>query len=90
MLEVVDSSLREVIHYPRRAFASAVISKQQRDAWLERMPQIRIYFANYQGKADLATFPGGRQETRQFRKPCVCEARRRCGHIWAACRYTLS
>lgn len=58
MLEVVDSSLREVIHYPRRAFASAIISKQQRDAWLERMPQIRIYFANYHGKADLATFPG--------------------------------
>lgn len=58
MLEIVDSHLIQAVRYPQRAFASGAITKEQRNAWLARMPQIRIYFASARGAAGADGFVG--------------------------------
>jgi phage tail P2-like protein len=58
MLEIVDSHLRQTLTFPQRAFASASITKEQRNAWLARMPQIRIYFATEKGVIGADAFAG--------------------------------
>jgi len=58
MLRVVDSTLLQSKAFPQRAFATGAITKEQRDAWLARMPQVRIYFVSQRGKANAAGFAG--------------------------------
>lgn len=58
MLEVVDAHLRQTVTFPQRAFASGVITKAQRNAWLGKMPQIRIYFATEKGRIGGDDFAG--------------------------------
>jgi phage tail P2-like protein len=58
MLEIVDSLLRQVVTNPTRVFASGTITKEQRDEWLSRMPQIRVYFASSAGTKGGKGFAG--------------------------------
>lgn len=43
---LTDSRVAQDVTFPSRAFASAAITREQRDAWLARMPEIRIYFTS--------------------------------------------
>lgn len=55
-LSVVDARLLQDVTFPARAFVSPTISKAQRDAWLARMPQIRIYEISERRARGLETF----------------------------------
>ncbi|MCW1412211.1 phage tail protein I [Rhizobium sp. 1AS11] len=59
MLGVVDATLLDSVSFPQRVFATAGISKEQRNAWLARMPEIRVYFAATTGTAGPDAFARG-------------------------------
>lgn len=48
-VELMGARVIDDITFPSRAFVSATITKAQRDGWLARMPQIRIYYVNGRG-----------------------------------------
>ncbi len=55
-LELVDAKLVQTVTHRVQTFATPVISLAERNAWLERMPQIRIYLGNDRGKAGADAF----------------------------------
>lgn len=57
-LEIAGALHRRTYTHAHRAFASAPISKEQRDAWLARMPQIRVYLHSEQGTKGADAFAG--------------------------------
>lgn len=54
------ATLRQAVTPRTRVFATPVVDKATRDAWLARMAQIRVYLANEQGKASRLAFAGSR------------------------------
>ena len=54
------ATLRQAVTPRTRVFATPVVDKATRDAWLTRMAQIRVYLANEQGKASRLGFVGSR------------------------------
>ena len=46
---LTDSVVLQDVTFPSRAFASATITRKQRNAWLAKMPEIRIYFISQRG-----------------------------------------
>lgn len=57
-LALVGADLQQVITHKHKAFASRAISKEQRDAWLARMPQIRVYLVSETGTKGADAFCG--------------------------------
>lgn len=55
---LVDAGVIRVLTPSARSWVSAPISKEQRDAWLSRMPEIRIYHQDATGKAGQSAFVG--------------------------------
>lgn len=43
---LTDNAVVQDVTFPSRSFASATVTKAQRDAWLAKMPEIRIYFVS--------------------------------------------
>lgn len=58
MLALVDARVVQSVTYPQRAFAGRAINKAERDEWLARMPQIRVYLVNERGTAGADAFVG--------------------------------
>lgn len=58
MLAVADSRLLETVAFPQKMFASGTITKEQRNAWLARMPQLRVYFSSERGTKGASGFAG--------------------------------
>lgn len=58
MLALVGARLVQTITYPQRIFAMGSITKEQRNAWLARMPQIRVYLVSAKGKKEADAFAG--------------------------------
>lgn len=48
-LRLVDATLLETVRFPQRAFAMRPVTKEQRDAWLARMPELRVYLKSERG-----------------------------------------
>lgn len=57
-LALVDADLRQVVTPPQRLFASPTLTKEEMDAWLRTMPQIRVYLAREFGSAQGLSFAG--------------------------------
>ncbi|WP_309628734.1 phage tail protein I [Brevundimonas sp.] len=57
-LAQAGASLRQAVTPTTRLFATPVVDKATRDAWLARMPQIRIYLASETGIAKVEAFAG--------------------------------
>ncbi|MCB5201721.1 phage tail protein I [Neorhizobium sp. T786] len=55
-LSLVDATLLETVRFPQRAFAMRPVTKEQRDAWLARMPEIRVYLHTERGMAGADAF----------------------------------
>lgn len=49
--DVVDTEVKQLVVPPQGVFASAAISKDDYDAWLRTMPQIRVFLARETGSA---------------------------------------
>ncbi|OHV85806.1 phage tail protein I [Ensifer sp. LCM 4579] len=58
MVELVDAEIKQIIVPPKRIFAMPAIGKAARNAWLARMPQIRVYLANNKGTIGADAFGG--------------------------------
>lgn len=56
---LVDGEVRQVVTPPQRFFASRTLTKDEMDAWLRSMPQIRVYLAKEIGSATGLSFVGG-------------------------------
>lgn len=52
------ATLRQAVTPAERMFATPTVDKATRDAWLARMPQIRVYLANREGQAGADGFAG--------------------------------
>ncbi len=48
-LEIEDSELVQLLAPPQRTFASRTITKEEMDAWLAQMPQLRVYLQSKPG-----------------------------------------
>ncbi|WP_321336577.1 phage tail protein I [Breoghania sp.] len=59
MLALVDAEVVQAIRPPQRAFAGRTITKAQRDAWLAKMPQVRIYLVSETGTKGADGFARG-------------------------------
>lgn len=57
-IELVDAELKQVVVPPQKAFASRTLAKDEMDAWLMTMPQIRVYLAKEFGSAEGLSFAG--------------------------------
>lgn len=57
-IELVDAELLQVVVPPQKAFASRTLTKEEMDAWLMTMPQIRVYLAREFGSAKGLSFAG--------------------------------
>jgi phage tail protein, P2 protein I family len=58
-IDLVDGELVQVVTPPQRFFALPGPTKEQMDAWLLSMPQIRVYLARDTGSAAGLSFIGG-------------------------------
>lgn len=58
-VSLVDGEVMQVLTPPQRFFASRSLTKDETDAWLRSMPQIRIYLAKEIGSAKGLSFIGG-------------------------------
>lgn len=58
LLELVEAELRQVVVPPQRVFATRTLTKEEMDAWLMTMPQIRVYLAREVGSAVGLSFVG--------------------------------
>lgn len=54
--EIVDTEVIQLITPPQGLFCSAVLSKEEYDAWLRTMPQLRVYLANEKGSSQGLQF----------------------------------
>ncbi len=57
-LAEAGAQLRQAVTPSTRLFATPVVDKATRDAWLARMPQIRVYLARETGTARAEAFAG--------------------------------
>lgn len=48
-VKLVDAEVRQIVVPPQRVFAGRAVSKEELDAWLLTMPQIRVYLAREVG-----------------------------------------
>jgi phage tail-like protein len=48
-VKLVDSEVKQLVVPPQSAFASRSLTKEEMDAWLRTMPQIRVYLAREVG-----------------------------------------
>lgn len=55
---LVDAEVRQIVVPPQKAFAGRAISKEELDAWLLTMPQIRVYLASEVGNGQGLSFIG--------------------------------
>lgn len=55
-LAEAGGELRQAVTPSKRVFATPTVTKEVRDAWLERMPQIRVYLGNEKGSARGLSF----------------------------------
>ena len=59
-LELVDAELIDVVRPPSKPFLTGTITAADREAWLARLPQLRIYPVNERARALTgAIFPSG-------------------------------
>ncbi|WP_315729800.1 phage tail protein I [Bradyrhizobium sp. SZCCHNRI2010] len=58
-INLVDSQLIKATTPPAKVFSGASLSKEQREAWLAKLPQIRIYQQYLLGAAKMRLFSGG-------------------------------
>lgn len=59
-LPYVDASLRTVTLPSAKVFSGASLTREAREAWLAKLPQVRIYRERMSGTAGLRIFSGGR------------------------------
>ena len=57
-LAIVGAELLQAVTPPQRIFAAPTMGKEEYDAWLERMPQLRIYLRNLPGVGTGLAFYG--------------------------------
>lgn len=55
-VKLVDSEVKQIVVPPQGAFASRSVTREEMDAWLRTMPQIRVYLAREAGSAQGLSF----------------------------------
>jgi hypothetical protein len=56
--EVMDTEVKQIVRPPQGTFASRILTKEELDAWLRQMPQIRVYLGFERGVANGLWFIG--------------------------------
>jgi hypothetical protein len=59
-IELADGKLLRAVLPPQRVFSGASLTRAQREAWLDRLPQIRVHLAREKATAGFKVFTGGR------------------------------
>lgn len=57
-VDLVDAKVKQIVRPPQGVFASRTLTKEEMDAWLRTMPQIRVYLAREQGSGAGSSFAG--------------------------------
>ena len=71
-LEFVDAKLLDVVTVPQRVFSGPSLTREEREAWLEKLPQVRTWRVRDRGKAGFGMFSGNRFGKRFFEgKFCI-------------------
>ena len=68
-MAIMDATLIEALAPPQRFYATRDLTKDEWEGWLDRLPQIRVYFGSDFGNADHGFFAGDGAAGVDFAQP---------------------